>query len=90
MINPNNTVTKLSENINLSNVFKRLLLLEPICLLIMVYWFWYPIEIRYQWLGSLIVVPIFILFRVLAYKRLFTHFPLDISGTKLLFPSKSQ
>ncbi|MBA3869173.1 MAG: O-antigen ligase family protein [Anaerolineae bacterium] len=44
----------------------------------MVYWFWYPIEIRYQWLGSLIVVPIFMLFRLLAYKRLFTRFPLDI------------
>ena len=78
MLNLNKIITPLSKNNTLSTGFKRLLLLEPLLLLVMVYSFWYPIEIRYQWLGLLIGVPIFMLLRLLAYGRLFTRFPLDI------------
>ncbi len=58
---------------------RLLFLLEPLFLIFMVYAFWYPIEIRYQWLGVLICVPIFMVMRLLAYGRLFTRFPLDIA-----------
>lgn len=78
MINLNNTITLFAKNVTASPVFRWLLLLEPTLLLFMLYAFWYPIEIRYQWLGFLIVVPIFMLLRLLAYGRLFTRFPLDI------------
>ena len=78
MLNTNNIVTTLSKNITLTSISRRLLQLEPILLIFMVYAFWYPIEIRYQWLGFLIGVPIFMLLRLLAYRRLFTRFPLDI------------
>ncbi len=76
--NLNNTVTLLSKNIINSTIFKGLLLLEPVLLLLMVYRFWYPIEVRYQYLGLLVFVPIFMLLRLLRYGRLFTRFPLDI------------
>jgi len=78
MLNPNNIVTFSVGNITISTIFKRLLLLEPVFLLFMLYAFWYPIEVRYQWLGLLIVVPIFMVIRLLAYRRLFTRFPLDV------------
>ncbi len=78
MINLNNTVTTISKNISDSPIFRWLLLLEPWFLLVMLYAFWFPIEVRYKWLGLLIVVPIFMFIRLLAYGRLFTRFPLDI------------
>jgi len=78
MSNLNNIVTFKPQNSVVSALSKRLLLLEPILLLFMVYAFWYPIEIRYQWLGFLIFVPVFMLLRLFSYGRLFTRFPLDI------------
>ncbi len=74
----NNTVTFIAKNTIISTAFRWFLLLEPLLLTYMVYAFWYPIEIRYAYLGLLIVVPIFMLVRLLAYGRLFTRFPLDI------------
>ncbi|MCA0454268.1 MAG: O-antigen ligase family protein [Chloroflexi bacterium] len=44
----------------------------------MVYAFWHPIEERYRWLPLLIVVPVFMLVRLILHGRLFTRFPLDI------------
>lgn len=78
MINLNNTVTYISKNIIISAAFRWLLLLEPLLLMFMVYAFWYPIEKRYDYLGLLIFIPIFMLLRLLRRERLFTRFPLDI------------
>ncbi len=78
MLNTNKSVTLVTKNSRIVAFLKSLLLFEPILLLTMVYCFWYPIEIRYQWLGLLVGVPIFMLIRVLAYGRLFTRFHLDI------------
>ena len=78
MINLNNIITSISKYITLTGIFKQLLMLEPVLLAIMVYLFWYPIEVRYQWLGLLVGIPIFMVIRLLAYGRLFTRFPLDI------------
>lgn len=78
-MNLNNIITLHSPRIVTLTLSRLLSVLEPLFLIFMVYAFWYPIEIRYQWLGVIICVPIFMVMRLLAYGRLFTRFPLDIA-----------
>jgi O-antigen ligase len=56
----------------------HLLTLEPLLLAMLLGAFWFPIEIRANWLWLLAGVPVLMLARWLIYGRLFTRFPLDL------------
>lgn len=54
----------------------RLLRLEPLALAAAVFAFTYPIEVRRHWLWLLLLWPLFLAARWLAYRRLVTRLPL--------------
>jgi len=55
-----------------------ILRLEPLWLGLMLYHFWFPIEIRWHWLWLLGGVPLVFIARFIVHGRIFTRFPLDL------------